>query len=62
MPVAGLGVNGRDHAVFRHLAHDAKDPVLALFDVLACDEGERVRWRLSTTPVSVVPSRTSKAA
>ena len=40
--VAGLGVDGRDDPVLGHAFHDAKDPVVALFDVLAGDQGQQV--------------------
>src|ERR1019366_5171020 len=40
--VAGLGVDGRDNPVLGHAAHDAKDPVIALFRVLAGDKSQQV--------------------
>ena len=40
--VAGLGVDRRDEPVLGHLVDDAKDPVVALFCVLAGDEGQQV--------------------
>jgi hypothetical protein len=39
--VTGLDIDRRDDPVARHLLLDAKDPVVTLCDVLACDEGEQ---------------------
>src|ERR1035441_2325785 len=39
--VTGLDIDRRDDPVARHLLLDAKDPVVALCNVLACDEGEQ---------------------
>jgi hypothetical protein len=40
MPVAGLCVDRRDHAVTGDSLCDAEDAVVSLFDVLARDDGD----------------------
>ena len=59
--VAGLGVDGRDDPVLGHAADDAKDPVVALFGVLAGDEGQQLGGRQRSAG-RASPSRTPRAA